>query len=668
MFERTCRLLPLIAAFLSLPCLAQVNVLTYHNDNARTGQNTGEPLLTPATVNSASFGKLFTLAMDGKVDAQPLYVSGLTIPGQGIHNVVYTATEHDTVYAFDANHGKPLWSVSLLGAGETTSDPRYCGQVAPEIGVTATPVIDLTAGPHGSIYLVAMSKDAAGNYYQRLHALDLATGSEQFGGPATVQAAYPGSGANSSNGQVVFDAKQYKDRAGLLLLNGVVYTSWGSHCDIQPYTGWIIGYDRLSLQQTSVFNFVPNGSDGALWNSGGGPAADAQGNIFAAVANGTFDASLTPQGLPALGDYGNAFVKLSLAGGRLSPADYWTMANSISESGSDIDLGSGGVMLLPDQADSGGNLRHLAVGAGKDSNLYVIDRDNMGKFDPTADATIYQELSGALPGGIFSSPAYFNSNVYFGPVGSAIYDFQVSNAKLSMISTTPNTFGYPGATPSVSANGNANGILWAVENTNPAVLHAYDAADLSQELYNSNQAAAGRDLFGPGNKYITPTIADGQVFVGSGTGLAVFSLLPSRPLPNGTYTVMSQLTRLLLDNPNSSTAAGTQIVQNPAGGGPNQAWTFTAVGPSLYTIGNAASGLLLTDPGASGAAGTPLVEQPADDTDTQLWSLRVRGSGYTISNKATGLVIDETNYSNQSAIGLQLWTATGNSNQSWLIR
>ena len=654
-------------ALLAPACIGQVKVLTFHNDLARTGQNLGETILSPALVNSSSFGKLFNLALDGKVDAQPLYFSGVSIGG-GVHNVVYAATEHDSVYAFDANSGRVFWHVSLLKSGETTSDTRSCDQVVPEIGVTATPVIDPTAGPHGTIYVVAMSKDSSGNYYQRLHALDITTGAEQFNGPKLVQAKYPGTGANSSNGNVVFDPKQYKDRPGLLLLNGVVYTSWGSHCDINPYTGWIIGYDRLGLNQTSVFDFSPNGSEAALWNSGGAPAVDSQGNIFVSVANGTFDTSLTSSGFPSRGDYGNAFVKLALSGGKLTPADYWTMYNSNSESNADVDLGSGGIMLLPDETDSGGTVHHLAVGAGKDSNLYVINRDNMGKYDATSDGTIYQQLSGALPGGIWSNPAYFNNHVYFGPVGSSIYSFGISNAKLSLSSSTGHTFAFPGITPSVSANGSSNGILWAVENSNPAVLHAYDPANLSTEFYNSNQAASGRDQFGSGNKYIAAMIANGQVFVGTQNSVAVFGLLPhTLPLPNGEYTITGQMSTLVLDDPGFNGNSGTQIIQWTPNGGTNQKWYFTVNSSGYYTIRNASSGLYLADPGGSTNNGAKLEQLKGDGSDSQLWSLSISGSGYVIHNKASGLVIDDSGYSLSRGTGMQLWTATGNSNQAWLI-
>ena len=331
-----------------LNTFAQTNVLTFHNDNSRTGQNLAETILSPSNVKSSSFGKLFTVPVDGKVDAQPLYVSSVLIPGTGLRNVAYAETEHDSAYAFDADTGAIYWHVSLLGTGETPSDNRGCSQVTPEIGITATPVIDLTAGPHGTIYLVAMSKDSGANYHQRLHALDIATGAEEFGGPVDVTPTYPGSGDNSTGGHVVFDPKQYKSRPGLLLLNGTIYTGWGSHCDIRPYTGWLVGYNQLTLQQNYVFNFAPNGSEAALWGSGGGIAADSSGNIFVQVANGTFDTTLDAQGFPNRGDYGNAFVKLAVSGGQLVAQDYWTMNNTVSESSADEDLGSGGLILLPD--------------------------------------------------------------------------------------------------------------------------------------------------------------------------------------------------------------------------------------------------------------------------------------------------------------------------------
>ena len=508
-------------------CFGQGSVLTYHNDNLRTGQNLNEKVLTPANVNSATFGKLLNLPVDGKVDAQPLVVYPIAMGGKRLRTVAYTATEHDSVYAFDAATGQQYWHVSMLKTGETTSDDHGCGQVTPEIGVTGTPVIDRKSGPHGTIYIVAMSKDSSSHYFQRLHALDLTTGAEEFGGPVDIAATYPGTGDNSSNGNVVFDPGQYKNRPGLLLLNGVVYTSWSSHCDIRPYTGWTMGYNEATLAQTAVFNFAPNGNEAAVWASGAGPAADASGNLYFQIANGTFDTALNTQGFPSRGDYGNAFVKLIPSTGKLTAADYWTMYNTVAESNVDEDLGSGGILLLPDVTDASGKVRHLGVGAGKDRNIYVVDRDNMGKFNASSNSNIYQELPLALNGQEYAMPAWFNGYVYIGAVGDVIRAYKMTSAVLSTTptSSSPTALAYPGATPSISANGTTNAILWAVENTNPAILHAYDANDLVTEIYNSNQASGGRDQFGAGNKFITPTIANGKVFVGTPNSVTVFGLL-----------------------------------------------------------------------------------------------------------------------------------------------
>jgi hypothetical protein len=391
-------------------------------------------------------------------------------------------------------------------------------------------VIDRTRGPHGAIYLVAMSKDSSGNYHQRLHALDVTTGAELFGGPTTIQATYPGTGPNSTGANVVFDPAQYKERAGLLLLNGAIYAAWASHCDFNPYNGWVMSFDASTLAMTSVLNVTPNGTEGAIWMSGAGLAADSTGNIYFLDGNGTFDPSLDARGFPSGGEFGNGFLKISTTGG-LAVADYFEMANQSAENSTDGDLGSGGALVIPDFTDTGGTVHHLAVGAGKDANIYVVNRDSMGKFTPAGN-NAYQEIDGVLSGGIYSMPAYFNNTIYFGPVGNSIMAFGISNA---LVSTTPTSqtgtsFSYPGATPGISANGTANAILWAVENTGsgggggPAVLHAYDAANLATELYNSNQAGA-RDHF-TDNKFVTPTIANGKVYVGTPTGVIVFGLLP----------------------------------------------------------------------------------------------------------------------------------------------
>lgn len=512
----------LTAAFLtrSVASTAGTDVVTYHNDIARTGQNLTETSLTPATVNAAAFGKAGFYSTDGKVDAQPLYLSGVAISGQGAHNMLYVVTEHDSVYGFEADTGAVIWKNPLLqNTGEVTSDTRGCGQVVPEIGITSTPVIDRS---RGAIYVVAMSKHVVGStttYLQRLHALDITTGAELFGGPKTIQATF---------GSVTFDPKQYEERAGLLLTNGRLILAFTSHCDIGTYQGWVMAYDPATLAQTNVLNVTPNGG-GGIWMAGAGPAADAAGNVFLLDGNGDFDTNLDISGFPASRNFGNAFLKLSTNGG-LTVADYFATFDTVQQSQQDADLGSGGTLLLPDLVDGNGRTRHLAVGAGKDSHIYVVDRDSMGKWNASSN-NIHQDITGAISGGVWSMPAYFNGTLYYGSNGDRLKAFPITNAIIASMpsSQSATSFSYPGTTPGISASGATNGIVWAVENSSPAVLHAYDATNLARELYNSTQAGA-RDSFGAGNKFITPTIVNGHVFVGTQTGVAVFgSLLPATP-------------------------------------------------------------------------------------------------------------------------------------------
>jgi Concanavalin A-like lectin/glucanases superfamily/Immunoglobulin I-set domain/PQQ-like domain len=510
------------------------DVLTWHNDNARTGQNLNEPYLTPANVNSNTFGLLWVLPVDGKVDGQPLYAGGVSIPNQGLHNVLFVVTEHDSVYAFDADSSNVLWHVSMLGTNETPSDIRNCSQIKPEIGITATPVIDRQVGSNGTLFVVAMSKQGFTNYFHRLHALDLATGIDRVP-PATIVGVYPGTGDNSSTNSsgvtnVVFDPSQYKERTGLLLLNGVVYTMWTSHCDKQPYTGWVMGYDEQSLAQTNLWNVTPNGTQGAIWMSGAGPAADTNGNIYFLDGNGTLDTTLSTNGFPTNSNFGNSFIKLSTFGNVLSPVDYFAPSNTIAQNAVDLDFGSGGVLVLPDMMDTNGQTRRLAVAAGKDQDIYLLDRSNLGQFNPGTNA-IYQQVFGALGGGVWGTPAYFNGVLYYGPTNGPVNAFPFQNARLTHASSqTAISFAYPGTTPSISANGNSNGIIWAYQNVNPAVLHAYAATNLAVELYNSNQAVNNRDNFGGGNKFIVPTIANGRVYVGTTNGVGVFGLFDFPPV------------------------------------------------------------------------------------------------------------------------------------------
>ncbi len=501
-----------------------VSVLTWHNDVSRTGQNLNETILTATNVNTQSFGLIGIDPTDGNVDAQPLEVANLTIAGKTV-DALYVATENDSVYAFNASTGSKLWQVSLLQSGETASDSRSCGQISPKIGITSTPVIDISQGPNGALYVVSMSKDAGGSYHHRLSALDLTTGAQLFGGPANIQATYPGTGDNSTNGTVVFDPAQYAERSALLEWNGAIYTAWTSHCDSRPYTAWIMGYDASTLQQSAVLNLTPHGSQGGIWMGGGGLAGTPT-RIFLLDGNGTFDTTMDKGGMPSKKDYGNGFLSLDMSSaGKLQVSDYYATDTTVQQSAADTDLGSGGVLILPTLQDSNGVRQNLAVGAGKDGNIYVVNRSNMGKYHPEG-GYIYQLLPGVLSHGEHSAPAYHNGVLYFGGSGNYMRAFSFSQALLSSTpsSLTTVTFPYPGTTPSISSNGDNNQIVWAISHTSPSVLYAFDATLLSREFYDSNQAGT-RDQFGTAAHFGTPLIANGYVYVGTTTGVAVFGLI-----------------------------------------------------------------------------------------------------------------------------------------------
>jgi hypothetical protein len=502
------------------------DVVTYHYDNARSGQNLHEGILKPQLVAQATFGKIGTFPVDGKVDAQPLYLSNVNIPTVGPRNILYVVTEHGTVYAFDADSipGSPttVWKKSTLLAGETTSDDLDCPQIMPEIGITSTPVIDRT---RGAIYVVAMSKDANGNYFQRLHALNIATGQELFGGPGAITATYPGVGDNSSNGVVVFDPKKYKERPGLVEVDNSIFTTWASHCDNPPYTSWAIGFSADTLVSTGALNFTPNGEAGGIWMSGAAPAVDADKNIYFIIGNGTFDTTMDANDFPADGNCGNCFVKMSTTP-PYKLLDYFTPSDTTSESAADLDFGSGGPLLLPDVVDGSGMVKHLTVGAGKSGNVYVLDRDNLGRFNSSSDNT-YQKISGQLPNSVFGKPSYFNSTVYIAQLKESMKAYPIVNGKLADKPSTMTASPYnqaPGA-PIISALGTANAIVWVVEADSPAILHAYDAANLATELYNSNQAPNNRDQV-PRGRFITPVEVNGKVYVGTSSTVEVFGLLP----------------------------------------------------------------------------------------------------------------------------------------------
>ena len=490
-------------------------VFTHHYDNQRTGAIVSETVLTTTNVNTTAFGKLFTDPVDAQIYAEPLYVANVTIPNHGTHNVVYIATENDSVYAFDADTGgPPLWQTSFLSPGVTPipSTDTGCTQIVPIIGITATPVIDPATG---TIYVVAQTKEN-GTYVHRLHALDITSGSERSNSPVVISPTAQGSG-----GTIAFDTLRQKERAALLLVGNTVYLAASSHCDIEPYHGWLVGYDKSSLNQTAVFNTTPNGSEGAIWMSDGGSSADAEGQIYVSTANGTFDANT---GGP---DYGDSFVKLDPS--KLGVLDFFTPFNQAMLSDEDLDLGSGALTLLPDQP---GPNPHLAVSAGKGATLYLVNRDNLGKFNSTADQ-IVGEISGQI-GPLFGTPAYFNGRIYVISSGHPAVAFDLANGIFA--SGAPSLassidFTDESGTPVVSANGTTNPILWAIDSVGGiAVLRAFDANNLATELYDSEQNAA-RDLAGNFVKFTVPTVINGKVYVGADSQMSVYGLLaePSPP-------------------------------------------------------------------------------------------------------------------------------------------
>jgi hypothetical protein len=500
----------------------QINVVTYQYDNTRVGSNLHEKILTPANVNSSQFGKLFTHTVDGTVYAQPLYMSHVEIEGKGVHNVVFVATEHNSVFAFDAddNNGAnaaPLWQASFINPAKgfiavPASDYLRCPAIVPEIGITSTPVIDPASG---TLYVEAMTKEgneSSASYVHRLHAVDVASGKERPGSPVKIEATVRGKGGEP----VVFNAKTQKQRPGLLLLNGVVYTAWSSQCErLAPYHGWVLGYDAATLKQVAVFNSTPNGAEGSFWESGVAPAADEK-NIFVVTGNGSFDRA---DGGP---DLGQSYIKLSL-GQSLSVKDYFTPFNVTRLNRHDIDLGSSGLILLPDEVGSQTH-PHLLLGSGKEGRIYLLDSDHMGGFDPVSDHQIEQSVVGAV-NSIFGKPAYYNQSVYFCGSPDKLKRFTLARGRIEEkpASESSVTFEYPGCVPTISANTSRDGIVWMIESE--SILHAYDALDLARELYNSSQNAA-RDALGEYVKFSVPIIANGKVYAGTQNSLAVYGLLP----------------------------------------------------------------------------------------------------------------------------------------------
>jgi hypothetical protein len=516
---------------------AQTPILTYHNDIGRTGSNTNETLLTPANVDPAHFGKLFSHTVDGDLYAQPLYVPKLAIPGKGVHNVVFVATEADSLYAFDADNdfganAQPLWQVSVIDAahgGSPTATPvnavteLACTAILPQVGITATPVIDLK---QGTIYVEAISKEN-GAVVHRLHAIDISNGAERPKAPVTIS----GRIRRKGKGDFIFEPLHQLSRPALLLSDGVVHISYGSHCDRPPYRGWIFAYDSKTLSRRSVFITAAEHGKAGIWMGGAGPAADSNGNLFLATGDGWFDAETSPDR-----ELGNSILKLALHSDRLAVTDYFSPFNQAQLARHDGDLGSGGVLLLPDEVAN----PRLLIQAGKMGTLYVLNRDRLTAGNRhychpcTSDVQIVQELPDAVFGGIWGMPAYWNGRLYTSGSRDLLRAFSLEDGRLKPTpsSVSQDHCGYPGCGLSISADGSKNGILWALEvgfqaSEQTNVLKAYDARDLSRQLYASDRRK-GRDDPGSGVNFSVPTVANGKVYVGGTRRLSVFGLL-ARP-------------------------------------------------------------------------------------------------------------------------------------------
>ncbi|MGB8322361.1 MAG: chitobiase/beta-hexosaminidase C-terminal domain-containing protein, partial [Candidatus Acidiferrum sp.] len=615
--------------FASLVCLssfAQTNVTTQHYDISRTGANTNETILTPANVNTTTFGKLFSQPVDGYAYAQPLYMPSITL-GVGTaqagtkHNIIFIATEHDSVFAYDADsnigaNAAPLWQVSLLdaahgaGAGETTvpNGDVSTTDILPEIGITSTPVIDPNTN---TLYVVAKSTVAGITFIQRLHALDITTGAEKFAGPVTLAASVPGTGNGSSNGILNFDPKWESNRPGLLLLNGIVYLAFGAHGDNGPWHGWLLAYNATTLQLTGAWCATPNASAGGIWMGGTGIAADVPtgkpfGRIFTATGNGTFDAT-APSYTNSM-DYADSIIKLDLNNGvptmsanGVTVGDDFTPHDQASMNNGDLDQAAGGVVILPDSVGGGGG-NHQLVQVGKTARVFVLNRENLGGYNP--NNTTDPEESAYLAGGLWGGPAYWNGNVYIWGTNDHLKAFSFANGALNSTptSTSNETTGQFSPTPTVSASGTTNGIVWSLRTDNYStqgreILYAHNATNVSTLLYSSESNVA-RDNPGNSVKFITPTVINGKVYVGSESQLSVFGLLngstqaaaPAFNPPSESFSTSVQVT--LTDSTSGASIYYTTDGSTPTTSSTRYTAPFTLTASTTFNAIAAGTGML----------------------------------------------------------------------------
>jgi hypothetical protein len=583
---RNALLLVFAALLLSLPSSAQTSILTQHYDTARTGQNTGETVLNPTNVNSTTFGKLFSLTVDGYVYAQPLYVPALVIPGNGTHNVLYIATEHDGLYAFDADTGSQLWYVTFLINGATTvstSDVGGTQDINPEMGITGTPTIDPTTN---TLYVIVNTVES-GNIIYRLHAIDITTGAEKLGGPVLITASVPGTAPDGNGTTVPFNPQWANQRPGLLLLNGFLYVGFSSHGDNGPWHGWLFGFNKTTLAQTGVWCTSPNGKGNGIWGAGSGLAADAAGNIYVSTGNGDYTVE-TPAPPPSTTiDFGDSIVRVGLTNGVPVPTDYFTPWNQGSLDNADEDLGSGGVLVVPDQS---GPFLHILIQSGKQGEVYVVNRDMMTSDGShycngcSSDPEIIQSISSGA--GLWSMPAYWNGQIYLWGNGGSLEAYSLTNDMLSQSPTSKSaeTSQFPGSTPAVSSNGTTNGIVWAVEtdaytSSGPAILRAYNATNVSNLLYGSN-LTSGRDTLGPAVKFVVPVVANGKVYVGTQKEVDVFGLLSGE----------SQAVAPVFSPVGGSYGAGVQVTMGSST--PNSSIYYTTDGSTPTSGSTLYSGLI----------------------------------------------------------------------------
>jgi hypothetical protein len=481
---------------------AQTPVTTWHYDNARSGANPNETILTPQNVNSKQFGQLFNQPVDGQIIGQALYLPGVTIPGAGVHNVVYVATMNDSVYAFDADsatgsNANPLWHTSFLGSGVTPVPIKLqgCGGTTfwTQVGIVSTPVIDTTSG---TIYVVAKTYENS-KFVHRLHALDVTTGREQTGSPIVITASYEYGGTN-----YVFEDMMQVNRPALLLENGYVYIAIGSNgCRGDHEEGWVVAYDATTLQPAGAFDDEPGESAAAVWMRGGGLSADSSGNIYGATADGPFAAGT---------NFGQSVFKLSQSGSTLQLADWFTPYNELFLDDNDLDM-SEPVLVLPEQK---GKYPNLLASIGKEGTIYILNQDNMGHFCATctkADTQIVQELPGFAPEG--GALVYWNNALYTSSTGAPIAALSFSKGKLALTPFALSKKVDSGHSPIISANGDSAGILWQITG---ASLCAFDALTLDR-LYYANLP--------PLPHFANVVVANGKAYVGTKNSLVAYGLL-----------------------------------------------------------------------------------------------------------------------------------------------